>query len=975
MLEGRPPRLFGLPPGADFPGAFARGLMDRFGGGPPEALARVEVFLNSARMLREVREALSGGRARLLPRLRLVTEAGLEPGPDVPPPAVPPLRRRLELARLVAGLIEAQPEIAPRAALYDLADSLALLMEEMQGEGVGPDVVAALDVSRHSAHWARTQAFLAIILPFFSGEAPDRAARQRMGVLRLAKRWAAVPPAHPVIVAGSTGSRGTTALLMRAVARLPQGAVVLPGFDGEMPGPIWASLGDALTAEDHPQYRYRVLFDALDAGPGDVRSWVEDTGENQALNRLISLSLRPAPVTDQWMIEGPGLPDLSETTATVSLIEAPDPGTEAMAIALVLRRAAEDGREVALISPDRMLTRRVTAALDRWGIVPDDSAGRPLALSAPGRLLRHVARQFGRVLTAEDLLVLLKHPLVASGSGRGDHLRWTRDLELSLRRKGPAFPTGETILRWASQQTGEGVVAWAKWLAPALDSLAGAGARELTAHVDHHLAVVEALARGPGGEGAGELWAREPGAAARAAMDGLLAEAGQGGLLTAADYTGLFDALMARDEVREAVLAHPLVKILGPREARECRAGLAVLGGLNDGIWPQTPPPDPWLNRAMRQAAGLLLPERQIGLSAHDYQQAMGAREVILSRAVRDAEAETVPSRWVNRLLNLMSGLPQRRGPEALEAMRARGRVWLAMATAIDRPEARLPPAHRPAPRPPVAVRPKELAVTGIRTLIRDPYAVYARHVLKLRPLDPLRAEPDALARGSALHRILEAFIRERPEGEPEQAAMERLLAIADTVLAEDAPWPAARMLWRARLERAARGFLAHEAESDGRPVFIEQKGGVDLAGTGFRLTAKPDRIDELPDGRLHILDYKTGAPPSAEAQKHFEKQLLLEAAMAERGAFQDIGPRRVARISYLGFNAESKVVTTEMTPEIVARVWDELQTLIGRYQSPGMGYVSRRAVFRERTPGDYDHLARFGEWEMTDRPRPEDVG
>ncbi len=242
MLEGEAPRLFGLPPGADFPGDFARGLLERFRAGPPEALARIEVFLNSGRMLREVREALADGGALLLPRLRLVTEAGLEPGPQTPPAAVSPLRRRLELAQLVAGLIEAQPEIAPRAALYDLADSLALLMEEMQGEGVGPDVVSGLDVSHHSAHWARTQAFLAIILPFFSSEAPDEPARQRMAVLRLAARWAVDPPAHPVIVAGSTGSRGTTALLMRAVARLPQGAVVLPGFDGNMPGTAWGSL-------------------------------------------------------------------------------------------------------------------------------------------------------------------------------------------------------------------------------------------------------------------------------------------------------------------------------------------------------------------------------------------------------------------------------------------------------------------------------------------------------------------------------------------------------------------------------------------------------------------------------------------------------------------------------------------------------------------------------------------------------------
>ncbi len=741
---------------------------------------------------------------------------------------------------------------------------------------------------------ARTQAFLKIILPLFSDGIPDAAARERLAVLRLAARWAVAPATHPVIVAGSTGSRGTTRRLMEAVARLPQGALVLPGYDFAMPGAVWGALDDALTAEDHPQYRYRALFDVLGAGPERVEHWVEGTGENKALNQLISLSLRPAPVTDRWLAEGPGLPDLMAATERVSLIEAPDPGTEATALALVLRQAAEAGRSVALISPDRMLTRRVTAALDRWGIVPDDSAGRPLALSAPGRLLRHVARLFGRVMTAEDLLVLLKHPLVATGGARGEHLLRSRDLELSIRRHGPAFPTADSIALWAGAQKGEGAVQWATWLGAALEGVAEAGPRPLTEHVVHHLAVVEALARGPGiASGAGTLWAEAAGEAARAAMDGLVAEAGHGGVLTAADYADLFDAILAQGEVRDPVLAHPLIKILGPREARECRADLVLLGGLNDGSWPQIPPPDPWLNRAMRQAAGLLLPERQIGLSAHDYQLAAGAREVILSRAIRDAEAETVPSRWVNRLLNLMGGLPEQRGPDALAAMRARGRGWVAMAQALDRPEARLPGAHRPAPRPPVAVRPRELAVTGIRTLIRDPYAIYARYVLALRPLPPLRAEPDALARGSALHRILEAFVRERPDAESDEAARLRLLAIADTVLAEDAPWPAARILWRARLERAVGAFLAREAASEGAPVFIETKGGVDLAGMGFRLTARPDRIDELPDGRLHILDYKTGDPPSAKQQKAFDKQLLLEAAMAERGAFAELGPRR----------------------------------------------------------------------------------
>jgi RecB family exonuclease len=376
----------------------------------------------------------------------------------------------------------------------------------------------------------------------------------------------------------------------------------------------------------------------------------------------------------------------------------------------------------------------------------------------------------------------------------------------------------------------------------------------------------------------------------------------------------------------------------------------------------------------MRKSAGLLLPERQIGLSAHDYQQAIAAKEVVLTRSLRNAEAETVPSRWVNRLVNLMGGLPDQAGPKALDEMKARGAAWLNLAAAIDQPAAPVPAARRPAPRPPVAVRPRELPVTAIKTLIRDPYAIYAKYTLRLRPLDPLRHAPDALARGSVLHAILERFVTERgPETLAEARA--RLLSVADAVLAEEAPWPAARTLWRARLERAADAFLLREAGSDGQPILIETKGGVTLPALDFRLTAKPDRIDAYPDGTLHILDYKTGTPPTAKEQLHFDKQLLLEAAMAERGAFDTIGERQVARISYIGLNTAAKVESTEITPELLARVWDDLHRLVGHYLSPGQGYASRRAVFKARFPGDYDHLARFGEWDMTDRPMPEDVG
>ncbi len=946
--------LYALPPGADFAAEVARGLLTRYP--DPAALARVTVFVNTTRMQRRLRDCLSSG-ARLLPRLRLITDLALDPiGADLPP-AVPPLRRRLDLSRLVARLLAAQPDLAPRAALFDLSDSLARLFEEMGTEGVPLSALETLDVTDLSGHWSRALTFLRIA-GTFSADTPDREARQRAVILRLAAQWETDPPPGPVIVAGSTGSRGATALFLLAVARLPQGAVILPGYDFDLPPAVWDTLDDALTGEDHPQYRFRRLLSALDLSPGDVRRWTDAPGSPR--NALVSLALRPAPVTDQWRSDGPALGDLIAPTAQMTLLEAPSPRMEAETIALRLRAAVDEGLTAALITPDRMLTRQVAAALDRWNITPDDSGGLPLALSPPGRLLRQTAELMGVTCTADRLLALLKHPLTHTGTDRGDHLRHTRDLELHVRKTGLPFPNGDHIRAWSAP----GRESWCDWLALLLDSLAAVTDAPLESLTATHITLTERLAAGPA-EGSGTLWDDANGRAARGLCDQLLTHADAGGALTPRDYDALFSTLIAQEQAR-APEGHPQILILGTLEARVQTHDLVILAGLNEGTWPALPPPDPWLNRAMRQQAGLLLPERQIGLSAHDYQQAIAAPQVWLTRAIRSADAQTVPSRWLLRLTNLLDGLPDQGGPQALRDMRARGAQWLGQATALSAtPDA--PRAIRPSPRPPVDARPKRLSVTAIPRLIRDPYAIYAEHVLRLRALDPLTPEPDALLRGELIHLILQRFI-----AGPNTVAA--LMDATDTVLAEHCPWPTTRTLWRARIGRIAAWFVATETDrqTQGAPAVIEQLGKLAVPGFDFTLTARADRIDLTPDGRALIYDYKSGTPPTDKQQRAFEKQLLLEAALVERGAFASIGPRQVQDAAFIGLNG--KIVAAPLADLPPGQVWTEFLTLLTRWADPTRGYTARSSVARSVEPQDYDHLARFGEWDHATPPTPEDV-
>ena len=650
----------------------------------------------------------------------------------------------------------------------------------------------------------RAQAFIGIADHFIDSgpDALDAQARQRRVVENLIARWQIDPPQHPVILAGSTGSRGTTLMLMEAVARLPQGALVLPGYDFDQPDQVWRGLDDALTSEDHPQYRFRKLMNGLGLQPDRIARWTDELPPSPARNRLISLALRPAPITDAWMAEGPKLDDLDGATKDLTLVEAQSPRAEALAIALRLRQAAETGQTAALITPDRMLTRQVSAALDRWNILPDDSAGLPLQLSPPGRFLRHVAGLFARRLDGEALLTLLKHPLCHDGGDRGAHLLHTRDLELDLRRHGPPFPDSASLTAFAIRK--EVPDGWIQWLTRHFCDQHMAGERPLSDWVTRLRALAETISAGSAGD-TGTLWDKNAGQKALRVLTVLEAEAEHGGQMTAHDFADLLGALLAGEEVRDRDAPHPRIMIWGTLEARVQGADLLILGGLNEGSWPEAASPDPWLNRQMRDKAGLLLPERRIGLSAHDFQQAIGAPEVWLTRATRSDDAETVPSRWLNRMTNLLQGLPGQGGRDALAAMRARGQQWLRWSEQLEAAP-RIQPALRPSPRPPVSTRPRRLSVTEIKRLIRDPYAIYAKHVLRLKPLDPLVQAPDALLRGIVIHEILEHFVKDSVL-DTALLTRENFLKRAESLLDQHVAWPTARKLWLARLERIADDF------------------------------------------------------------------------------------------------------------------------------------------------------------------------
>ena len=976
-------KVYTIQPGLSFVDELARGILDRFGS-DPISLAEVTLLLPTRRACRSLREAFlreTDGRPLLLPtmaplgdldaeELGLMLEElpGLAGALDLPP-AINDLRRRLLLTRIILRA----PDLAttPPQAVR-LAADLIHLLDQVETEGLGFDRLAGLVPEDYAGHWQLTLGFLSILTdrwPAILAEegAIDAAARRNRVLEAQAAAWRARPPTGPVIAAGSTGSIPATGALLAVIAGLPRGMLVLPGLDTVSDDTAWQAIA---ADEAHPQHTLALLLDRLALPRSAVAPWrPAAVPARGARARLLAEALRPAVTTEGWR-ELAGIDDAA--LAGLTRIDCPTAQDEAEVVALLLRQALETPRRTAaLVTPDRALARRVSAALGRWGILVNDSGGQPLADTAAGSFLNLTATALESRFDPVALLALLKHPLSAAGTSPGACRAFVRALERAVLR-GPRPAPGLEGLAHALGTLPEsagrdglltGVGRLAEAAAPFL-SLAAAGGAPFAALLSAHVAFAEAMAATADAPCADRLWRHDDGEAGAALVNDLLLAAADFPEVPARDYPGLLEALMKGRVVRSRFGRHPRLAILGPLEARLQHLDLMVLAGLNEGVWPAEPAADPWLSRPMRRAFGLPAPERSIGLSAHDFAQAATAPEVVLTRAERVEGAPTVPSRWLSRLDTVLKalGLEHRLDRDAGQ--------WLGWVRALDEPEA-VRPVTPPEPRPPLAARPRRLSVTEIETWMRDPYAIYARHVLGLRPLDPVAADPGAAERGQFIHRALDGFVRDWPGALPADA-VERLLDHGRTAFGDLLARPEVWAFWWPRFERIARWFVATERlrRPGARPLATEVSGHLifDSRGGAFTLTAKADRIDRLADGRLALIDYKTGAVPAAtDVALGFAPQLPLEAALAECGGFNGIAAALVGELAFWrlsGSDPAGEEKPLRGDPSALARTaHGGLEALIRAFDDPATPYRARPRPRHAPRFDDYAHLARVQEW------------
>ncbi len=927
-------------------------------------LAGTLVLLPNRRACRELRDAfvrLNGMQPTILPRILPIGDPDedelffAENNPQAADiaPAVSPVERTLLFTRLIT----ARPEDLTGgkcsfAQAVSLAGELGRLLDTAENEELDFAALKNLVPEEYAVHWQKTLDFLKIITEYFPRILTERGvsnpAARRTALLKMQSAlWQQTPPPEKIVVAGTPGAFPSVRELIKTVSSLPFGTVYLNDLDRHLDETSWQQID-----ETHPQYEIKQLLDYL----GITREEIADVipSSDPGREKLISEIMRPAAATDLWRNITPESFE-QNVMNDVHLINCRELREEALSVAAIMRHTLETPEKTAaLVTSDRNLARRVSAELKRWNINVDDSAGLPLSETPVGLFLRLIAEYCENPDDEVALLALMKHPLTADGEKKAVFRTTVREFEIKILRNGKKNDEDTSITENFINRRKETLLPLCMLCRQPEVSL-----REL---LTCHLQTAEKLAADNQKNGRENLWRNDDGEAAAAFFASLLEYAETIPAIPQNQYGGFLSALMSAVTVRPKYGTHPRLKILGPIEARLNGFDTVIIGEVNEGIWPAAAVADAWMSRPMKKDFGYPLPEKGIGTAARDFSHLLAQKEVYLTRADRVGGTPMNKSRWWLRLETVLTAAGIK--PDSLL-----NTFYPETAICLDRPQ-KSNPISAPAPKPPLNARPRELWAGAVENLMRDPYIIFARYILKLKPLDDLNRKPDFFDFGIITHAVLEKFNRQYPGQMPENAR-EILTELGQKELAAAGVGLETAAFWLPALEKMTAWYT--ECERQYRPdiskIYCEKEGHYSFPAPGgtFTLSARADRIDLTREGTLNIIDYKTGnARTAKEVAGGYAPQLPIEGIIAQNGGFEGITGAEIKSLRYWQLGKKETVIDKNVK-EILDHNLENIKRLISVFDNPDKPYLTQPNPKFAPAYSDYEHLSRIKEWGIVD--------
>ncbi|MDH5721783.1 MAG: double-strand break repair protein AddB [Alphaproteobacteria bacterium] len=970
-----------IPAGENFAHILAGHILDQ-SDGSPESIAHYKILLPTRRACRTLQEAflhLKKGKPILLPRittlgdveeqdLSLLTFGNHSAFLDIPP-AIPAIRRKLLLAKLIQRI----PEFTQGTEhALKLADAIASLHDQVIIEELDFKNLQDIVPQEFADHWQITLDFLKIISeqwPKILAEQNmvDPATRRNLLMDHLAKFWEDNPPDTPIIAAGSTGSVPATRRLMKVIASLPKGEIIIPGLDQHMNEQSWKTL-----EESHPQHGLKNLIEFIGIERKDVATLKRSNNERAI---LASELMRPAATSDQWK-NFPEKADIESMLQGLEYYPCKNPQQEAQIIALIIRETLENtDKNIALITPDRNIAKRVIAACKRWDIELDDSGGTKLSHTSLGQFILLTLQNLKPVFDPVSLLALLKHPYCRLGYDEKTYKKLIRQLELGiLRSKRPPF-SFEAIKSVAQNEHGnEALLPFIEKLGTVLNAQEIRDDTEVTKLIEEHLKILHTLANTDKQSGEILLWREDEGEKAAELFIDLQDHAYLLGNISHTDYEDLLNHLMEQVIIRKSDNLHPQVSILGQLEGRMTSADLIIISGLNEETWPPPAGHDPWMSRPMRKTFGLPAPEKFTGLAAHDFVQGFCAANTIITRSEQTDGSPTVPARWLARLDTVLQGCGK-----SLDDLSPKPYMhWL---EEMDSPS-EFRPYSRPEPRPPLSARPSKMSVTKIENWLKNPYMIYAYYTLNLKPVNPLKIKHDAALYGSILHSILDQFVRNNPLKIPENA-LEILENHTKETLIDFGITETEIPFWLARFKNISQWFLDHEKSwrIDAKFQCSEAKGSAIFPSNNrnFELECRADRVDLL-SGGYALIDYKSSNQQltAKKIEGGSLPQLPLEALILAKSGFTGMlsSTTPTLSLSYWvmsgGQDAGQIIETRKNIDQTLQIVEEGLVNLIEIFDDPTIPYYAIPDTLNAPRFDDYEQLSRLKEWAVLDNTSEE---